>query len=141
MPRYWLNTFDRESWQFFLGLSESMLGSKWPRPGISLGDIFLCYVRSEGKLPGVWTSAERVVSQMKFDDRLIYKGGVWPYRWDVAPVVSRRLPEAGLIGRDLARDLEMFAALGPSHWGSALRTQGREMLRKDGETLIELLGS
>ena len=141
MTRYWLNTFDAGSWQYFLGLSASTLGAKSRRPQIAVDDVFLCYVRQEGSTPGQWVGAERVTSGMRHDDRIIYDDGLWPWRWDVEPAVPRRLFGCGIAGRDLIDDMTMYRGMAANKWGSAMRTQGREIPAADGELLVRLLAA
>lgn len=79
------------------------------------------------------------ISDMRYDDRPIYKDGVWPYRWSVEPAAPRRAYGEGIPGRDLVDDLVMFRHMKRSDWGSALRSQAREIPEEDGELIIELL--
>ena len=95
-----------------------------------------------GHVPGQWVGAERVISPMYFDDHRYYHVGVWPYRWKVEPAVPRRTYGEGIPGRRLRDSMRMFANIDARNWGSALRTQGREIPADDGELLIaELSGS
>jgi len=139
--RYWLATFDRRSWRTFLALDPSTLGSKTQRFDISVGDVFVNYVKGDPKVPGQWASAERIVDDAEYDDRHIYDAGVWPYRWRVEPITPRYVADDGVVSRDLIGDMEMFAGTTPRNWGSPLRSQGREIPQSDGEMLVSLLTS
>jgi hypothetical protein len=124
----------------FMELERSAVGSKRPKP-YSPGDILLTYVRGEAGTPGQWTSGQQVMGDMFFDDQKIYRDGVWPYRWPVEPATPRFEFGCGLIARDLIGDMRLFDGLSSRTWGSALRSDGREIPSEDGEYLMDLLRS
>lgn len=138
--RYWLATYDSNAWRTFMELERSAIGAKRPRP-YSQADIFLTYVRGERGMPGQWTSAQRAVGDMFFDDQAFYRDGVWPYRWPVEPATPRFEFGCGLVARDLIDNMRLFDGLNSRTWGSALRSDGREIPRVDGEYLMDLLRS
>jgi hypothetical protein len=139
--RYWLATFDRRSWRTFLELNPSTLGSKTERPDISVGDVFINYVRTEGPVLGQWVSAEQIVGNVQFEDRRIYQDGVWPYRWQVEPITPRFIADDGIVAKELIGQMQMFSGCTPQNWGSPLRSQGREIPKSDGQLLVQLLSS
>jgi len=139
MTRYFLNTFSSDSWNHYLGLVPPSLGTLRPREDIQIGDIFLCYVKQEGRVSGQWVGAERVASAMYYDDRQLYKAGVWPYRWKVEPAVTRRPYGEGVPGRSLVDEMVMFRRMQRKNWGSALRTQAREIPEEDGDLIVRIL--
>jgi hypothetical protein len=138
--KYWLATYDTTAWRIFMELDRSAVGAKRPRP-YALGDIFLTYVRRDRGMPGQWTSGQRVVGAMFFDERELYPAGVWPYRWDVEPATPRFESGCGLVAKDLIQDMHLFRGLDDRTWGSALRSDGREIPAEDGEYLVDLLRS
>ncbi len=140
MARYWLATYDDQSWEIFLDGNLNRVGQRHERTDITVGDVFLAYVRSTGGNPGEWVSAERVVGEASYDPRRIYPLGIWPYRWPVEPLVPRRRFGDGIVGRDLVGRMRLFDRVRPQQWGLMLRTSGREIPRADGELLVRLLG-
>ena len=138
-PRYWLATFDPGSWSVFETIETPTLGLKRPKPEICLGDVFLCYVIGRERHRGEWVSAEKVVSEMDYDDRRIYEDGVWPYRWRVENITPRWAFGQGVIARDRVAGMQLFDGLNDKTWGLALRTQGREIGSQDAELLLGLL--
>jgi len=105
---------------------------------ISIGDVFLNYVKREGNVLGQWVSAERIVGPYYYDNKPIYKDGVWPHRWPVEPIRPRYIYGSGLIGRELVNEMEMFR--GVSNWGLVLVWMvGKEIPRHDGKLLMERL--
>jgi hypothetical protein len=139
-PRYWLGTWDWDSWLVFQGLEPPTIGLP-RRADISVGDIFLNYVKGERNTPGQWVSAERIVGPYRRDETQIYSAGVWPHRWPVERATPRYLAGDGLVAKDLIGGMEMFRGATASNWGSPLRMQGREIPRADGELLVDLLAS
>lgn len=138
--KYWLAVYDSSAWRIFMELERSAVGAKRPRP-YSIGDILLTYVRGQGGMPGQWTSGQKVVSEVFFDDREIYPAGVWPYRWYVEPATPRFEFGCGLVARDLIHDMHLFDGLDSRTWGSALRSDGRQVPVEDGDYLVDLLRS
>jgi hypothetical protein len=122
-------------------LDPPKLGSKTPRPDISVGDVFVNYVKGEGRILGQWVSAERVIGDAHYDDQRVYRDGVWPYRWPVEPVTPRYVANDGVVAKYLIGDMDMFAGMDPGNWGSPLRNQGRAMSQADGEMIVNLLSS
>jgi len=124
-----------------LTLDPPTLGSKTQRFDIAVGDVFINYVKGEGRIPGQWVSAERIIGDFKYEGRRIYDDGIWPYRWPVEPITPRYVADDGIVARDLISEMELFAGQTARNWGSPLRSQGREISRPDGELLISLLSS
>ena len=137
--RYWLATFTKESWPTFLTIDPPTVGLKHLPPGIAVGDVFLNYVRSHGRTPGEWVSAERIQSESLYDSSHIYDDGVWPHRWLVESLTARHTFGEGVVGRNLVCELQLTRNLG-RHWGSALRSPGREIPAVDGQLLVRRLG-
>jgi len=138
--KYWLAVYDASAWRIFMELERSAVGAKRPRP-YAPGDMLMTYVRGEGGMPGQWTSGQRVVGDMFYDDREIYPAGVWPYRWDVESATPRFEFGCGLVAKDLINDMHLFQGLDARTWGSALRSDGREIPVEDGDYLVDLLSS
>lgn len=138
--RYWLATWTWDAWLVFQDLKPTTIGLP-RRPDISVGDIFLNYVRQEGSVPGQWVSAERIVGPYLHDDTQIYLDGIWPHRWPVEPASPRYLAGDGIVAKDLVGGMDMFRGMTGANWGSPLRTAGREISQHDGELVLGLLRS
>lgn len=138
--RYWLGTWNWDSWLVFQGLEPQTIGLPHEAP-ISAGDVFLNYVKGEGNVPGQWVSAEQIIGPYRRDETRYYRDGIWPHRWPVEPITPRYVAGDGVVARDLIGGMEMFRGMTPRNWGLPLRTQGREVSRADGELLLRLLRS
>lgn len=136
--RYWLSTWDWDSWLVFQGLQPQMIGLKKP-VDVAAGDVLLNYVKQAGRVPGQWVSAERVTGPYIVDSNPIYSGGVWQYRWPVEPVSPRFIAGDGIVGKDVAGAMDLFGRMTEANWGGPLRTNGREISQHDGEMLVGML--
>ena len=137
--KYWLDTFNEETWAEFIAAGGSISG--FPARQVKAvnrlreGDILICYITGKK----VFNAVLKVVGKATRDTSRIWKTAVYPIRIPVE--VSRSIPiEQGISILSLKDQLTWFRNLkSPSAWTFRIRNTPYEISDKDAKVIMMAL--
>ncbi len=137
--RYWLDTFNEETWAEFEAAGSSISGFPAKRENtvnlLEEGDILVCYVTGKK----VFNAVLKVVGKPRTDTRPIWKSDIYPIRIPVE--VSHSIPIThGVLVETLKDQLTWFHDLTrPSSWTFRIRNSPYEISEKDARIIIQAI--
>ena len=137
--RYWLDTFNEETWAEFEAAGSSISGFPARRAQtvnlLQEGDILLCYITGRK----VFNAVLKVVGKPRSDTKRIWTSDIYPIRIPVE--VSYSIPITRAVSVESLKDqLTWFRDLkSPSSWTYRIRNTPYEISEKDARIIIDAI--